>query len=89
MARANIKIRITLKFCISPFLANSIVPPIADGKPATIPAKIIIDIPLPIPLSVICSPSQIKNIVPVTNVTTPVMKKPKPGSSTRVVEDVF
>jgi hypothetical protein len=59
MTSANIKINITLKFCISPFLASSIVPPIADGKPATIPANIIIDIPLPIPLSVICSPSQI------------------------------
>ena len=37
-------------------------PPIADGRPATIPAKIIIEIPFPTPRSVICSPSQIKNI---------------------------
>ena len=80
---------ITLKFCISPFLASSIVPPIADGKPATIPANIMIDIPFPTPLSVICSPNQIKNIVPVTRVTTPVMKNPTPGSRTNVVVDVF
>ena len=86
---ANRKIRITLKFCISPFLASSIVPPIADGKPATIPAKIIIEIPFPTPRSVICSPNQIRNIVPVTSVTTPVIKNPTPGSRTRVVVEVF
>jgi hypothetical protein len=31
---------------------------------ATIPANIIIEIPLPKPCSVICSPNHIKNIVP-------------------------
>ena len=36
------------------------------GIPEAIPAMIIREIPLPIPLSVICSPSHIKNIVPVT-----------------------
>ena len=54
----------------SPVRPNSKVPPIAEGKPATIPAKIIIEIPLPIPRSVICSPNHIRNIVPVTRVTT-------------------
>ena len=34
------------------------------GNPATIPAKIINEIPLPIPRSVIISPSQTKNMVP-------------------------
>jgi hypothetical protein len=38
-----------------------IVEPIADGKPETIPAKIIIEIPLPIPFSVICSPHNQKH----------------------------
>ena len=63
----------------SPFLANSRVPPIAVGKPATIPANIINDIPLPIPRSVICSPNHIRNKVPVTNETTVVIRKPVPG----------
>jgi hypothetical protein len=40
---------------------NDNVEPTADGKPETIPAKIIIEIPLPIPFSVICSPNHIKN----------------------------
>ena len=75
--------------CSSPFLAKSIVLPIADGKPATIPAKINIEIPFPIPLSVICSPSQTKNIVPVTRVITPIAKNVKPGSNTNVVDDEF
>ena len=37
---------------------------------ATIPANIINDIPFPIPLCVICSPSHIRKIVPATNVIT-------------------
>ena len=39
------------------------------GILATIPAKIIIDIPFPIPLSVISSPSHIRNAVPAVNDT--------------------
>ncbi len=38
--------------------------PITVGKFATIPANIIIDTPLPIPCSVINSPSQTKKVVP-------------------------
>ena len=63
-----------------PVLTNSKVPPIALGKPATIPAKIINDIPFPIPLSVICSPNHIKNIVPATKVETVVILNKIPGS---------
>ena len=37
---------------------------ITVGSPAIIPTNIIIDIPLPIPLLVICSPSHIKSAVP-------------------------
>ena len=39
----------------------------AVGNPDIIPIKIIIDIPFPIPLLVICSPSHINREVPVTN----------------------
>ena len=38
--------------------------------------------PLPIPLSVICSPSHIRNIVPVTSEVTEVTRNISPGSST-------
>ena len=48
----------------APVRPSSKVLNIAKGKFATIPANIIIDIPLPKPCSVICSPSHIKNIVP-------------------------
>ena len=63
-------------------MANSSVPPIADGSPEIILANMIIEIPFPIPLSVICSPSHIKNIVPVTSVTQAVNKKLNPGFTT-------
>ena len=52
----------------------------ADGSSATIPTKIIKDIPLPIPLAVICSPSHIKNIVPPTKVIMQDALKYHPGS---------
>jgi hypothetical protein len=55
---------------ISPVRASSSVPPIADGRPATIPAKMMMEMPLPTPRSVTCSPSQTRNIVPVTRVAT-------------------
>jgi len=48
----------------APVLPSSNVLKIAKGKLATIPAKIIIEIPLPKPCSVICSPSHIRKIVP-------------------------
>ena len=48
----------------APVLPNSKVLNIAKGKLATIPANIIIEIPLPNPCSVICSPNHIKKIVP-------------------------
>ena len=44
------------------------------------PAKISSDIPLPMPRSVICSPSHITNIVPVVRVSTHIRRKPQPGS---------
>ena len=57
-----------MKTCSSPVLANSRVPPIADGSPATIPAKMMMDMPLPMPRSLTCSPSHMRNIVPATSV---------------------
>ena len=48
----------------APVLPSSKVLNIANGRFATIPENIIIDIPLPKPCSVICSPSHIKKIVP-------------------------
>ena len=57
--------------------------PIARGKPAAMPAKMISDMPLPSPRSVICSPSHIRNIVPVTSVTAETRRNVMPGSSTR------
>ena len=37
----------------------------APGRPATMPARMIMEMPLPMPRSVICSPSHIRNRVPV------------------------
>ena len=39
--------------------------------------------PLPRPRSVICSPSHIRNIVPVTSVVAVISRNASPGSSTR------
>jgi len=70
---------------LSIFTLNSPVPtilsvfPNEEGNPATIPAKIIIEIPFPIPFSLICSPSHIKNKVPVVNVTTVTKLNVRPG----------
>ena len=79
--RCRRKIPNATRKCMAPVLTNSSVPPIALGSPAAMPAKIIRDIPLPIPRSVICSPSHIKNIVPVTNVITVVSRNMGPGSN--------
>ncbi len=55
----------------------------APGRPAAMPPKIRIEMPLPRPRSVICSPSHIRNMVPATRLTTAVRRKPKPGAMTR------
>ncbi len=66
----------------APVRPSSRVPAKADGKFATIPAKMISEIPLPTPRAVICSPSHIRKIVPPTSVITAVMRKNMPGSIT-------
>ncbi len=57
---------------IEPVLAPSKTVPMACGKRATIPAKMISEMPLPTPLLVICSPIHINRIVPPVSVTTAV-----------------
>ena len=55
----------------------------ANGRISlTMPAKMMMEIPLPRPRSVTCSPSHIRNIVPVTNVVTVVNLNNSPGSMT-------
>ena len=66
----------------APVLPNSKVVAKALGISATIPEKIIKDIPFPIPLWVICSPNHIKKTVPATKVMTVVSLKKPPGSIT-------
>ncbi len=67
---------------IDPVRTSSSVPPIAAGSPATMPPKMIIEMPLPMPRSVICSPSHMRNMVPVISVITVVMRNARPGSIT-------
>ena len=45
----------------------------ACGRSATMPAKMISEMPLPMPRAVICSPSHIRNMVPPVSVITVVM----------------
>ncbi|MND08351.1 hypothetical protein D3C83_309130 [compost metagenome] len=52
----------------------------ASGKSATMPAKMISEMPLPMPRSVICSPSHIRNIVPEVSVMMVMTRKPQPGA---------
>ena len=56
--------------------------PMAWNRPATIPVKISRDIPLPIPLAVICSPSHMMKIAPAVRVTTVEKTNPAPGFAT-------
>ena len=67
---------------MAPVLTSWNSPLAALGSPATIPAKMMMEIPLPRPRSVICSPSHIRNIVPVTRLTAQVKRNMKPGART-------
>ena len=71
---------------IAPVLPNSKVVTNALGISATIPENIIKEIPLPIPLCVICSPNHIKKIVPATIVVTVEILKKTPGLITKLAE---
>ena len=52
----------------------------AVGRLATMPAKMISEVPLPMPREVICSPSHIRNMVPPVSVITVEMRKNGPGA---------
>ena len=66
----------------APWRPSSSVPAIAEGRFATMPAKMMSDEPLPMPREVICSPSHIRNMVPPVSVITAVRMKNGPGSWT-------
>ena len=72
----------TKKIWISPAFTSSIELTIADGPRATIPAKMISEMPLPTPRSVICSPSHIRNAVPEVRVIIVISLNWTPGSRT-------
>ena len=68
----------------APVLPSSKVETKALGISATIPEKIINDIPFPTPLRVICSPNHIKNVVPATREIVVIILKDIPGSITKL-----
>ena len=67
---------------IAPVRPSSSICTRACGSEATMPVKMISEMPLPTPRAVICSPSHIRNMVPPTMVTTVVKRKYQPGSTT-------
>ncbi len=70
------------KAVMSPILALENMRTAASGIPVTMPAKMTSEIPLPMPRSVICSPSHMMNDVPVVNESMVSIRKPHPGSVT-------
>ncbi len=54
----------------------------ASGIEATMPAKMMSEMPLPMPRSVICSPSHMMNAVPVVSETMVIRRKAQPGLAT-------
>jgi hypothetical protein len=69
----------------APVRPSSSVPATALGRAATMPAKMISEMPLPMPRAVICSPSHIRNMVPPTSVMTVEIRKNQPGSVTMLL----
>src|SRR4029453_3033346 len=63
----------------APWRPRSRVPTTAWGNCATMPAKMMSEMPLPTPRAVICSPSHIRNTVPPTRVMAGVVRKHPPG----------
>ena len=64
----------------APWRPSSNMPNSADGSSATMPARMISEMPLPMPREVICSPSHIRNMVPPVSVISVEMRKNQPGS---------
>jgi len=72
----------TAKMFNSPVDSSRNVFKMALGNRTTIPAKMISEIPLPMPRSVICSPSHMMNAVPAVRVMTVIIRNDQPGNST-------
>jgi hypothetical protein len=53
--------------------------PIAGTRPTTMPAKMISEMPLPMPRSLICSPSHMTTAQPVVSVSTVISGSPSRG----------
>ncbi len=64
---------------MSPVLAFENMRTAASGISVTMPAKITSEIPLPMPRSVICSPSHMMKAVPVVSEIIVRIRKPQPG----------
>ena len=54
----------------------------AEGRRTTMPAKMISEMPLPMPFSEICSPSHMISAVPAVSVIMVSSRKPQPGVGT-------
>ena len=87
MAATSTTIKSATMMLMAPVRTNSSNPPMELGKPAAMPAKMMMEMPLPKPRSVICSPNHIKNMVPAVRETMAVMRKPKPGVITKPADD--
>ena len=72
----------SLNRLIPPACQSSMVLNTAAGKPCRIEKKIRSDMPLPIPRSVICSPSHITNTPPAVRSSTVTIRKLQPGATT-------
>ena len=57
----------------------------AAGRRATMPMVMMSEMPLPMPRSVIWSPSHISSMVPAVSVMTEMTSKPRPGFATRLM----
>jgi hypothetical protein len=55
----------------------------ALGRPTTMPAKMMSDMPLPMPRSLICSPSHMMKAVPVVSEMMVIRTNPQPGLITK------
>ncbi len=71
--------KMTSSGLVEPVRACSKVWPMICGNRATMPAKMISEMPLPTPRLVICSPIHIKSMVPPVKVITAPMRKKRPG----------
>ena len=54
----------------------------AEGRRTTMPAKMMSEIPLPMPFSEICSPIHMISAVPAVRVSIVSRRNPQPGSGT-------